>query len=388
MRIAGLLTIFLITPFVAFAALININTADAALLDTLPGIGPSKAAAIIDYRTQHGLFVHIEDIQNVSGIGPSTYADIAPLITVGGTVSTTTNTTTTATSTVSTASSGSASFYTPPPTTLTLELFGTEKAVLNVSIPLIARLTTKSGTIDSSAQVTWSFGDGSSAVGTNVEKTYRYPGTYLVTVLASDGEARAREEMTIKVTSALVRISTITSDGIIVANDSLNRLDLSGWRLRTDTGLFRIPDGMTILPQANVLFPFTIMNMPVTFSATLTYPSGGTAAQYPSAQTAVSTDPGSALSLPAETQLPASGPGYTSVQEVESISSKTTSVTKHEEPAIAPTATSEPVAVGAPATAEQVAAVATAPATGIFRSPWTLSFMGLLAIAGGVFIFL
>lgn len=82
-QLIGLFALAVIVPAVAHAALININTADAALLDTLPGIGPAKAAAIIDYRTQHGPFVRTEDIQDVSGIGPSTYADIAPLITVG-----------------------------------------------------------------------------------------------------------------------------------------------------------------------------------------------------------------------------------------------------------------------------------------------------------------
>lgn len=69
-------------PLCVQAALININTADVTLLDTLPGIGPSKAAAIMDYRAVHGPFAKIEDIQNVKGIGPSTYAGLAPLITV------------------------------------------------------------------------------------------------------------------------------------------------------------------------------------------------------------------------------------------------------------------------------------------------------------------
>jgi len=63
-------------------SLVNINTADATQLDTLPGIGPSKATAIIDYRTAHGLFTRIEDIQNVKGIGPSTYAGFKSLITI------------------------------------------------------------------------------------------------------------------------------------------------------------------------------------------------------------------------------------------------------------------------------------------------------------------
>ncbi len=63
--------------------LININTASAAELDTLPGIGPTTAQKIIDYRTQNGPFVNPEDIINVSGIGPGTYERLKDLITVG-----------------------------------------------------------------------------------------------------------------------------------------------------------------------------------------------------------------------------------------------------------------------------------------------------------------
>src|SRR5512138_284576 len=63
--------------------LININTASAAELDTLPGIGPTTAQKIIDYRTQNGPFLNAEDIINVSGIGPGTYERIKNLITVG-----------------------------------------------------------------------------------------------------------------------------------------------------------------------------------------------------------------------------------------------------------------------------------------------------------------
>lgn len=62
--------------------LININTASVEELDNLPGIGPTIAQRIIDYRTDNGPFSVIEDILNVSGIGPSTFDQIKDLITV------------------------------------------------------------------------------------------------------------------------------------------------------------------------------------------------------------------------------------------------------------------------------------------------------------------
>jgi competence protein ComEA len=62
---------------------VDINTADSALLETLPMIGPSKAAAIVQYREKHGRFSKPADIMNVNGIGLGTYEKIGKLITVG-----------------------------------------------------------------------------------------------------------------------------------------------------------------------------------------------------------------------------------------------------------------------------------------------------------------
>ena len=61
---------------------ININTAGAEELDTLPGIGPSIAQKIIDYRSEYGDFQSIYDIANVSGIGAKKLSAILDLITV------------------------------------------------------------------------------------------------------------------------------------------------------------------------------------------------------------------------------------------------------------------------------------------------------------------
>ena len=63
--------------------LIDINTASAVELEELPGIGPTTAQKIVEYREQNGPFLSTEDIINVSGIGPGTYERIKDLITVG-----------------------------------------------------------------------------------------------------------------------------------------------------------------------------------------------------------------------------------------------------------------------------------------------------------------
>lgn len=63
--------------------LININTASAADLDTLPSIGPTLAERIIEYREQNGPFISVEDIINVPGIGPGNYERFKDMITVG-----------------------------------------------------------------------------------------------------------------------------------------------------------------------------------------------------------------------------------------------------------------------------------------------------------------
>lgn len=63
-------------------ALVNLNTADLATLETLPGVGPVLAQRIIDWRTEHGGFTSVEELGEVSGVGDKTYATLAPEVTV------------------------------------------------------------------------------------------------------------------------------------------------------------------------------------------------------------------------------------------------------------------------------------------------------------------
>lgn len=61
---------------------INLNTATAEQLETLPGIGEKRAEAILTYREKHGPFSKIEDVVKVSGIGQGIFSKIKPYLTV------------------------------------------------------------------------------------------------------------------------------------------------------------------------------------------------------------------------------------------------------------------------------------------------------------------
>ncbi len=63
-------------------ALIDLNRADQATLETLPGVGPVMAGNIISWRTTNGPFTSVDQLQEVTGIGPSRFATLAPLVTV------------------------------------------------------------------------------------------------------------------------------------------------------------------------------------------------------------------------------------------------------------------------------------------------------------------
>ncbi len=71
-----------ITPTPNHPPLVHINYATVEELDALPGIGPSLAQAIIDYRTQNGPFTSIDELDNVPGIGPSKLDTIRDLIVI------------------------------------------------------------------------------------------------------------------------------------------------------------------------------------------------------------------------------------------------------------------------------------------------------------------
>ena len=69
------------------AAMINLNTATSAELETLPGVGAKMAARIIEYRQKKGPFKKIEELMNVQGIGEKNFLQLRSQLTVGSTSS-------------------------------------------------------------------------------------------------------------------------------------------------------------------------------------------------------------------------------------------------------------------------------------------------------------
>ena len=74
----------LLTASLSLAA-VNINTASPSELEALPGIGPAKAKAIVDYRQQHGAFKSVEELKNVKGIGEGIFSKLKAEATVAPT---------------------------------------------------------------------------------------------------------------------------------------------------------------------------------------------------------------------------------------------------------------------------------------------------------------
>jgi competence protein ComEA len=71
-----------VAPGITGDGRVNLNTADAATLDTLPGVGPATAAKILAWREEHGRFESVDDLLDVGGIGEAKLDAIRDLVTV------------------------------------------------------------------------------------------------------------------------------------------------------------------------------------------------------------------------------------------------------------------------------------------------------------------
>ncbi|MFN4343246.1 MAG: ComEA family DNA-binding protein [Azonexus sp.] len=81
-RLLSLILVLLSSISLAYAA-VNLNTATVEELDGVKGIGPSKAKAIVDYRSKHGPFKSVDDLKGVKGFGEKSVARLRGELTVG-----------------------------------------------------------------------------------------------------------------------------------------------------------------------------------------------------------------------------------------------------------------------------------------------------------------
>ncbi len=235
------------------------------------------------------------------------------------------------------------------------------------------------------ATVTWSFGDGMRRIGASVFHAYYSPGEYIVVVRATTsdgGDVFIESVMTVKDVS--IKIASVSTRGIALANNSSRTLDLSLWRLSMGGKEFKIPTGTQILAGRTTLLPSQIIDLPVSGSASLLYPSGEVAASYSETLAAVSAP---------LTQPFVSKTSFNKVQAVEPVINTKTNIQTYGKAVLAPTAATEIAAVGAafPASPEfeqELASAADGRVSGIFSSPWTLGFLGVMVLAGTAFILL
>lgn len=225
------------------------------------------------------------------------------------------------------------------------------------------------------AVVTWSFGDGMRRTGASVYHEYYDPGEYLAIVRATTSDdGNMQKEVVVTVKDASIKISLVSPRGITLANNDSRTLDLSLWRLSAGGQEFKIPEDTQILAGHTILFSSKIIELPIGDSASLLYPGGGIAATYGTVPVPVGVQPSPSVA------------SYEQVQKVEQIISQKNIVPVHEEAVSAPAAENELAAAGAALPVSSPAS--TSRVAGIFKSPWTFGFLGVVALAAGAFIFL
>lgn len=243
------------------AAFVNINTAGVAELDTLPGIGPSYAQRIIDYRNANGLFQIIDDIQNVSGIGPATFANIKDLITVGPTDSggsgltdqTSTDTTSTNSSNSSSVSNYSSAGVTSYQSQSKL-VVGIGKDRLGVTGSPIEFRVDSNIKLSRNSGVRWNFGDGTEAGGEVVTHAYEYPGEYVVVLNVDVSEGQAVARVNIKIIEPSLEITFADQGRIEIKNNSLEEVNLFGRILVWSDKYFAFPKDTIIKSGQSINF--------------------------------------------------------------------------------------------------------------------------------------
>lgn len=235
---------------------------------------------------------------------------------------------------------------------------------VGATVPYGARVYDDSGAFRHDANVVWSFGDGETKSGRDVEHVFMYPGTYLVVVHASTGQSQVSTALTVEAVRPLIEIVASDERGISLYNSGAGMLDLSYWKLTSGGSTFTFPLFTALLPKKQITVPVSVTGLTATSSALhLLFPNGKVASTF--ATSSPSVDEVSPLPV-----QPFSVPA--SIQEVEAVAppESTNIPIPYGPQSLAPSAPVTPGALGA--------------SGDLFKSPWTFSFLGLLVAAGTI----
>lgn len=286
-----LLLLVLPVFILAQTSLININTAGAKELNEgITGVGEVIANRIIEYRNVNGPFKTIEEIKNVSGIGDATFLEMKDEITIGSDSSVSDNSDPDeATSDQSIDSDDDSNLEESSAHTGETTVSDYQKESLKIGAGRERLATVRTPILFSATQnkkgqninyLTWSFGDGTSALGAKVYHTYQFPGRYNVVLNASiDNEEEAVARTTVLVTEAKVNITAIdlAAGFVEITNNSDKEQNLNSWSLLSGSKKYVFPLDTIISPKSVIKVPLSVIGLAGqdVKEIFLTYPDGG-----------------------------------------------------------------------------------------------------------------